>query len=499
MAAAPDGIWRVETPGAGAGAFIAFRKFQGEIYWIRSGDEYQALVNGGNQVFQADGEQQIRDVFAQAKPIGAAPPAGFLSGSSYQAFVGRLAGASNPSAPAPQAPPQAPPQGPPQAPPQTPASPPVPSPAPEPDPGPQFDVEAYYLQIQTTFPWLSEVGLGLEWFRDVVSQATTPDYILARLRQTDQYKQRFVGLRRQDGTLRMNEAEYLNTEAAYRQLLQQYGFNLANYQRPQDLGSFFQADLDPNELRDRLDVYRNLETGSQNVRDAFFVYAGLDVSVDDLYSATVNPAVRDELMRTYSERIASSDFDYQKFMDRATELGLQRLANDLNELSAAGSVTSDQVQRILRTQPAQARQVMDVLYTGGQGAQASSFMGLQELLDAFEYAALGAVATGTGLDLPGIDRIREIRESGVNRQQLLSGYQDFARRGGQLSAALQRVQAGQKVTQSMFEEGAFLGQAQQSTRLGQAFEAESAAGRAGGGFRFDQNRAGDLFQRGLNV
>jgi hypothetical protein len=341
-------------------------------------------------------------------------------------------------------------------------------------------------QLRFLFPWFDEIGMSPEWFQELAATSSTPEEVVLRLRQEPAYRRRFPGLWREDGSLRMSEAEYLQSEKNKRQLLRQYGFNEADYDTPSKLAGFFEAEVDDNELQERLDTYARLRDGSQAVRDAFYVYAGLDVSVDDLFEATVNKDFEAQLSGAYRERLAAG-FDYETFITRATERAGARVAELVSRQDNTLTIQN------IPSDPAVSRQILDVLYsTGNTGGQTLS---LQELLASYEEAVIGAAAAGAGLGIPTKDRVAQIRAAGIERARAQQAYLEFGRRAGSLGAAGQRI--GEDVNRTRFEDAAFFGSASATRALEMASAAEKAAGAAGGSFRFGESRSGALFQRGL--
>jgi hypothetical protein len=358
------------------------------------------------------------------------------------------------------------------------------------------DLTTFRSQLEASFPWLNQLGLSLDWFRETAATITNPDEFVSKLRQTPQYKARFPAIRRADGSIRMDEAAYLRQETTYRQLLRQFGYPVEQYENPTTLVGFFDNEIDPNELKDRLEVYEGVKTAGTSVKDAFYVYAGLDLTDDDLFEAVVDPAAAQRLSNEYNAAIASSSFDYSTFIARATDLGLRRAAETLDQLRTSGAVTGQAVQQLLRTDPGFARQVMDVLYTGGSGDVSSGSLSLQELTNAFEEAMIGAAASSAGLSLPTKDRIAELRMAGVNRAQAQQAYRDFGQFAGIYRSAVERAR-GTEFGQDQFERASFLGDSQAVSDLRAGLAYEQAQGKAQGTFRFDQDRTGTIVQQGL--
>jgi hypothetical protein len=358
--------------------------------------------------------------------------------------------------------------------------------------------EDFYSELRAQFPWLDQIGLDPRWFQENAAESSGAAELLVRMRQTPQYKARFPGLYREDGSVRMTEAQYMSREQDYRTLLRQYGFDVDNqYQTPASMIGFFDSDMDPNEFQKRLQTYRDVQASSRAKKDAFYVYAGIELSDDDLYEATVDPAASQNLVDRYNAAVAAGSMDYATWITRATEVGNRRVAETLTEMQRQGAVTGRAVQAVIGVDSAFARQIMDAIYTGGSGNVGGSTLSLEDLLSSFEYAAVGAAASEAGLDLPTKERLAEIRQAGIERNQAIQAYGEYGQRKDQISAAVQRA-GYDEFTQDEFERAQFLGDARLSSQLTRGLAAEEAAGQGSGEFRFSED-AGRLVQRGFTT
>lgn len=350
------------------------------------------------------------------------------------------------------------------------------------DPGElDYDPAEVIAQLENAFPWLSQIGLSVQWLRDTaVEVAGNADLFLQTLRQTPQYTTRFPALRRSDGTLRMNEAQYLQMEDGYRQLLRQYGIPEDTFKRPQDLVGLFESEQDTEELRQRLQVYQGVRDAGDPIRDAFYVYSGINLSVDDLFEAIVDENVGRQLQADYLAA-SSNGLDYETFINRTTEVALDRLAQ------AGGSLPANAT-------PENVRSVLDVLYSNSDDG---AVLGLEELLSAFEAAQFGSSATAAGLELPELERVNEFRAKGIEAAQAKNAYLQYSLQGGGLSADAQRAGVG-AIGQSRFEDAVFLGDEGANRALQTASAYGAAVGNAGGGFQFQADRLGGIRQSGLS-
>lgn len=347
--------------------------------------------------------------------------------------------------------------------------------------------------VRASFPWIDKLGL-LEDIRSWVTKGLTADAIVGRLRQTVQYKANFVGISRADGTLRMNEAQYLQTRDNYRQLFHQFGRADYDYSQPSDFHALFEQEIDPNELRQRLETYDNVTRSGGAVRSAFYVYAGIKLSDDDLYSAVVDPAHREKLFTEYAAKAAKSPPDYETFIKRATEAGLENTTRTLRDLEERGLVGGDALQHLLGISPDEARGVADQLFHGNDPT--GKTLSLNELLHAVDFALVGSAASANGFALPSQERLQALRQAGVDRSKALEGYGQLSSQKNLLNAELSRAGFG-RFGQDEFERALFLSEGRYSDQLNRAAAYEKSLGSSSGAPDFSRTRTGRVTQPGL--
>lgn len=344
---------------------------------------------------------------------------------------------------------------------------------------------ALFDDLQELQPWMRQLNISPRWLQNAIAESPTAAELTARIRATQQYRRRFQGIMRVDGTRRWTEAEHLQREQQIRNLLRQYGHNVTTgvFNTPQGLIGFHETEMSLDELRDRLEIWDYVRTGGQRIKETFFVYADLEISDDDLFEAAVDPARELELFRGYNSRRAAQAFDYRGFIRRAARVGNNRVRNALQQMQRTGTLTGQAVQRILSIDPAFAEQMIDSIFTGGGVRGEGGTLDLQSLLTAFELTAIGAAAQNAGLELPTKERLQEIRAAGVERATAIQRFQEFGRDRTQLAAAVKRAR-GVQFGQRQFEEAVFLGNAQQQRNLQAGIAFQQARGREEGTFRF---------------
>ena len=337
-------------------------------------------------------------------------------------------------------------------------------------------------EIAADFPWASEFGF-LDMIKDLAIEGATAEQIVAELRASDVYKQNFPGMAGAGGIRRFdNEAQYIDARRNIRNVLKDYGAYDPATDSPMDYVAFFDAGIDSNELKERFDVYRELERGSQDLRNAFFVYAGMDVSVDDLFQAVVSPQFREELVNTYDQKVASQPLDYATYIDRARQVSTNNVVETLERMQARGDMTGTAVSRVLQLDPVFGQELMGALFTGGGSAAATQTLSLSELTKAYEYAIMGGAASNAGFAIPDKARLEEFRQAGIDSAKLTSAYSNLGQRIGALSGMLDRANRGNTLSRDLFDEE-LLGR---SREIQFAQAGERALGARGGGFQMGQ-------------
>ncbi|MDQ3222950.1 MAG: hypothetical protein M3Q75_05675 [Gemmatimonadota bacterium] len=355
---------------------------------------------------------------------------------------------------------------------------------------------ALFDDLLTLNPVLRELNITPQWLQAALADSADTSELYSRIRQLPQYKQRFQGATRGDGTQRWTEAEHIAREDQIRGLLRKYGVDVnKEYATPASLIGFHESEQALDEIRDRLEVWDYVKTAGQTIRETFYVYAGLKIDNDDVYEAVVDGAREQALFNDYNTNRAAMSFDYPGWITRATQTANQRVATELQRLQTTGALTGQAVQRILSVDPGFGRQIMDVLYLGGEQGGVAGTLDLQTLLSAYESAAIGAAARESGLELPTKERLGEIRAAGVQREAAIKTYREYGRDQNRLSAAVMRAR-GVGFGQKEFEDAEFLGNATQSRNLSSGIGYMEAAGKTQGSFRFRED-AGRITQMGF--
>lgn len=337
------------------------------------------------------------------------------------------------------------------------------------------DQENLMAAVEGSFPWINSLpGLrdfiwGIIQSRPRVSTAA----IISEVRNNwDGYDGLFPNIRREDGSMRMNEGTYLSTLDGYRRTLGRFG--LAEQYSNAQLSEFLANEIDVNELQDRLTIFDRIQRGGHDLKVAMYVYGGISLSDDDLYDMVVDPSYAGEVSEEYWAN--AQELDYPTFLGRAADVVTQTTGTVVDRET---TVT-----------------VLDQLLHGGDPS-AGEYLSLVELEAAFEAAMVGSAATMQGLALPDFEDIEQFRMAGINRSAALQRYGEFARDRDFLNAVVSRRDMG-GFSQENFEAASFLSNPDQQRRLQRGLAQEAARASGGASFGFGQSQ-GRIQQAGMTA
>lgn len=345
--------------------------------------------------------------------------------------------------------------------------------------------------VLTHFPWARDLNLG-EMIQAAVTEGLDDDVLIAQIRDTPQYRATFPGITDEQGRMRFeNEQGYVDQVRQYRNVLIDAGSIGGRriydpvQENPVDYASLMERGISVGELQSRLDTYRDLTNNSAGVRAAFQTYANIDVSVDQLYQAVVDPAASESLIGQYNQNVLDADFDYSDWVANATEAALEATTETLSNLDEQGAIPEGALQAIQALSTEEAQGLVEALYFGDT-EQGDSLLELDELVEAFQFALIGGAAVEQGLRAPSMERVGAFRQAGIDRARALKGYGAYSNQGQMIRSMLSRTNVqGQDVGEfglEEFETALFLSGAEETDLLTRARQGENARARPRGGF-----------------
>lgn len=253
-----------------------------------------------------------------------------------------------------------------------------------------------YIAVSSLFASYGLGGLADKIF-DYVKKGYSADTISILLQDTTEYKTRFAGneIRKKQGLPVLNPAEYLATEASYKQIMQAAGMPKGFYDQSSDFNNWIGKNISPSEIQSRVDMatqatvlanpeYRKAlnQMGISN-SDLTAYFLDTNRALPYLQKAAATAAVGAEALRSnlkfdkaYAEKLATEGIT----ADQA-RAGYQQIAMEGQTLGALGEIYggADYTQRtgeeaILRGQAAALRRRQSLIqqeqasFSGAAGA-----------------------------------------------------------------------------------------------------------------------------------
>ncbi len=219
-----------------------------------------------------------------------------------------------------------------------PEEPPIPDIPDEPEPVP-IDFER---RVAELYPWLPPELIRI--YAAAWAETGDQEQALARMRADDSYTDFFPGIKRDDGSLRMTEAEWFATREAYRRLFTEFGLDPALWEKR--FTELMEGEVSPNELVGRLGgAYERIITNIPQVKEFYARQFGLEMTGAAIFASFLDPDIGDALL---SRRISVAQvggeglargFDVtDAFAGRLAAAGVDQLAARQLFTSAEGAV-----------------------------------------------------------------------------------------------------------------------------------------------------------------
>jgi hypothetical protein len=133
---------------------------------------------------------------------------------------------------------------------------------------------------------------------DYVKQGYGADTISVLLQDTPEYKKRFAAndARVKAGLAVLSPADYLATEASYRQILSTAGMPKGFYDNPADFQNWIAGDVSPTEIKDRVDL-ATAATGQANPEYKNALYQMYGINEADLTAYFLDRKVAEPILK----------------------------------------------------------------------------------------------------------------------------------------------------------------------------------------------------------
>lgn len=213
------------------------------------------------------------------------------------------------------------------------------------------------------------------------------DTITILLQQTDEYKKRFAGNQQRiaNGLQVLTPAEYLSTEASYKQLLRQNGLS-DHFDNETNFAEWIGKDVSPTELQDRVNMAVQATTQAPPSVTQYFNQLGIgtgDLAAYFLNDQNPTPALQ---LKLNQAQIGGAALQNQLQISAADSLKYAQMGVTYQQAQSAYQRISDilptanQLSEIYKSQAPVNQQTLEQQYLGQSGAAqlAAERLGQQE-------------------------------------------------------------------------------------------------------------------------
>ena len=191
-----------------------------------------------------------------------------------------------------------------------------------------------YQDTQLLMPWMPAELVGI--YAEEFAEYGDPELAWSAVRQSEAYNRYFAGNRREDGTLRMSEQEYMAVKDGYSDVFRSVGLNPKLFEeRYVDL---IEGDVSPDELmRDRvMPVYERIIDAAPELMAYYADTYGLEMTPEAILAAALDPdevgskiLQRQIALAEIGGEAATSGYDVPiEFAERLYEAGVDRSQAD---------------------------------------------------------------------------------------------------------------------------------------------------------------------------
>ena len=147
-------------------------------------------------------------------------------------------------------------------------------------------------QIEDIVPWLAGKGTLLQTYTDNYIETGNADFAIAAVRQSEEYPTFYPGIRRDDGSLRMNETQYEQTREGYFRVFLENGLNPTVFDQAGKVAQLIAGDVSVPEFRTRVEATRKAFVDNplaEEIKAYYSTNFGVDVNDEAVLVAGLDP------------------------------------------------------------------------------------------------------------------------------------------------------------------------------------------------------------------
>ena len=215
-------------------------------------------------------------------------------------------------------------------------------------------------QIEDLIPWLAGKGGLLQEYTNAYIETGNAEFALAAVRGTEEYALYYPGIKRSDGSLRMNEAQYEQTREGYYRILLENDLNPLVFEEAGKVASLIAGDVSVPKFKTRIESARNAFRDNPIAEEIKAYYqANFDIDLTDnaIFAAALDPDISVAILQN---QIAQAELGAEaalKNLDLSTEQAQRMLQAGITQAGGQRffARASDYIQQLNRLRIAQGR------------------------------------------------------------------------------------------------------------------------------------------------
>ena len=215
-------------------------------------------------------------------------------------------------------------------------------------------------QIEDLIPWLAGKGGLLQEYTNAYIETGNAEFALAAVRGTEEYALYYPGIKRSDGSLRMNEAQYEQTREGYYRILLENDLNPLVFEEAGKAASLIAGDVSVPKFKTRIESARNAFRDNpiaEEIKAYYQANFNIDLTDNAIFAAALDPDISVSILQNQISQAELGAEAALKNLDLSTEQAQRMLQAGITQAGGQRffARASDYIQQLNRLRIAQGR------------------------------------------------------------------------------------------------------------------------------------------------
>jgi hypothetical protein len=215
-------------------------------------------------------------------------------------------------------------------------------------------------QIEDLLPWLSGKGNLLQEYTNQYIETGSAEFALAAVRNTEEYAEFYPGIKRGDGSLRMNESQYEQVREGYYRILLENDLNPIVFESAGKVGALIAGDVSVAEFKGRIESTRQAFRDNpiaEEIKQYYSANFDIDLSDNAVFAAALDPDVSIGILQGQIQQAELGAEAALRNLDLSTEQAQRLIQAGITQAGGQRlfSRASEYIQRLNRLRVAQGR------------------------------------------------------------------------------------------------------------------------------------------------